>query len=126
MHEGIETHFSNHSVDETVARLKSLLAAKGARLFALIDYSGDAAAAGLSMPNTKLLIFGSPKAGTPLMLAEPSAALDLPLKVLVAESATGATQLSWNSPAWLQSRHGLSDSLLTPLAAAAHPRQGRR
>ncbi|HWB32141.1 MAG TPA: DUF302 domain-containing protein [Acidobacteriaceae bacterium] len=119
MHEGIETAFSNHSVDETVARLKQLIEAKGAKIFAVIDHSGEAAAAGLSMPNTKLVIFGAPKAGTPVMLAEPTTALDLPLKILVAESAMGATQLSWNSPAWLQKRHSLADKLVAPLQAAA-------
>jgi len=117
MHEGIQTLFSNHSVDETVARLESLLAAKGVKLFALIDHSGEAAAAGLTMRPTKLLIFGSPQAGTPLMLAEPSAALDLPLKILVAESDSGRTLLFWNSPDWMQKRHELPDKLLAPLAA---------
>src|SRR5579884_2277117 len=115
MHEGIETAFSAHAVDETVARLKQLIEAKGAKLVAVVDHSGEAAAAGLAMPNTKLVIFGAPKAGTPLMLAEPSVALDLPLKVLVAESATGATQLSWNSPLWLEQRHGLTDKAVAAL-----------
>ena len=119
MHEGIETAFSNHSVDETVARLKQLIEAKGAKLFAVVDHSGEAAAAGLSMPNTKLVIFGAPKAGTPVMLAEPTTALDLPLKVLVAESAVGATQLSWNSAAWLMKRHGLAEKQAAVLQAAA-------
>lgn len=119
MHEGIETAFSAHSVDETVARLTKLIEAKGAKVFAVVDHSGEAAAAGLSMPKTKLVIFGAPKAGTPLMLAEPSAALDLPLKVLVAESATGATQLSWNSAAWLMKRHGLAEKQAAALQAAA-------
>ena len=119
MHEGIETAFSAHSVDETVARLKQLIEAKGAKLFAVVDHSGEAAAAGLSMPNTKLVIFGAPKAGTPVMLAEPTTALDLPLKVLVAESAMGATQLSWNSAAWLVKRHGLAEKQAAVLQAAA-------
>ena len=119
MHEGIETAFSAHSVDETVARLTKLIEAKGAKLFAVVDHSGEAAAAGLAMPNTKLVIFGAPKAGTPVMLAEPSAALDLPLKVLVAESAMGATQLSWNSAAWLMRRHGLGEKAAAALQAAA-------
>jgi uncharacterized protein (DUF302 family) len=119
MHEGIETAFSAHSVDETVARLTKLIEAKGAKLFAVVDHSGEAAAAGLTMPNTKLVIFGAPKAGTPVMLAEPSTALDLPLKVLVAESAMGATQLSWNSAAWLVKRHGLAEKQAAVLQAAA-------
>jgi uncharacterized protein (DUF302 family) len=119
MHEGIITLTSRHSVDEVVARLQSLLAQKGVKLFALIDHSGEAATAGLAMPNTKLLIFGSPKAGTPLMLASPSAALDLPLKILVAESASGETLLTFNDPAWLQQRHGFPADLIANLAAAA-------
>jgi len=77
---GILRTASNHSVEETVARLQSILQAKGVKLFTIVDHSGEAAGAGLKMPNTKLLIFGNPKAGTPLMLASPSAALDLPLK----------------------------------------------
>lgn len=117
MHEGIETAFSAHSVDETVARLTKLIEAKGAKVFAVVDHSGEAATAGLTMPKTKVVIFGAPKAGTPLMLAEPSVALDLPLKVLVAESAMGATQLSWNSAKWLEQRHGLADKALAALEA---------
>src|SRR5215469_17747710 len=74
---------SKHSVDETVDRVKNLLQSKGIPLFCLIDHSGEAAKVGLKMPPTKLLIFGSPKAGTPLMLAAPSIAIDLPLKILV-------------------------------------------
>lgn len=76
---------SRHSVDETVARFQSLLGSKGVKLFALIDHSGEAEKAGLHMPPTKLLIFGNPKGGTPLMLAAPSIAIDLPLKALVWE-----------------------------------------
>jgi len=119
MHEGIQPVTSRHSVDEAVARLQSLLAVKGVKLFALIDHSGEAAAAGLAMPNTKLLIFGSPKAGTPLMLVSPSAALDLPLKILAAQSASGETLLSFNDPAWLQQRHGFPADLVANLAAVA-------
>jgi uncharacterized protein (DUF302 family) len=118
MREGIRTLPSRHSVDETVARLQTLLQQKGVKLFALIDHSGEAAAAGLAMPPTKLLIFGNPKAGTPLMVASPSTALDLPLKILVAESPTGQVTLSWNDPAWLQLRHGFSAELTANLAAA--------
>src|SRR6266850_2598983 len=75
----------NHSVDETVEKLKGILQAKGVTLFALIDHSGEAEKVGMKMPRTKLLIFGNPKAGTPLMLAAPSIAIDLPLKILVWE-----------------------------------------
>ncbi|GEM_PF-85995 len=113
---GIASIPSNHSVDETVARLTGLLQAKGVTLFALVDHSGEAAKAGLSMPPTKLLIFGSPKAGTPLMLAAPSIAIDLPLKVLVAQDAAGRVSVSYNSPAYLQQRHGLPPDLLQNIA----------
>ena len=119
MQEGIKTLTSHHSVDETVARLEALLKEKGVKLFCIVDHSGEATAAGLSMPTTRLLIFGSPKAGTPIMLAAPTAALDLPLKILVAETADGTVQLSWNDPAWLQSRHGFPQELEANLAAAA-------
>ena len=102
----------NHSVDETVVKLQGILQTKGVKLFAVVDHSGEAATAGLKMPNTKLLIFGNPKAGTPLMLAAPSVALDFPLKVLVAEDAAGKTWISYNSPVYLQARHGLPVDLL--------------
>jgi uncharacterized protein (DUF302 family) len=105
MQEGIRTLTSRHSVDETVSRIDSLLRQKGVKLFCLVDHSGEAASVGIHMPPTKLLIFGNPKAGTPIMLAAPSAALDLPLKILVAESANGEVLVSWNDPAWLQQRH---------------------
>jgi uncharacterized protein (DUF302 family) len=107
---------SNHSVDETVAKLQGILPAKGVKLFAVVDHSGEAASAGLKMPNTKLLIFGSPKAGTPLMLSAPSVALDLPLKILVAEDAAGKTWILYNAPAYLQARHGLPADLLPNIA----------
>jgi uncharacterized protein (DUF302 family) len=107
---------SSHSVDETLARLTGLLASKGVKLFAVIDHSGEAAAAGLHMPPTKVAIFGSPKAGTPLMLASPSVAIDLPLKLLIAEDANGAVSVTWNAPAWLRERHGLPEELLANIA----------
>jgi uncharacterized protein (DUF302 family)/uncharacterized membrane protein YidH (DUF202 family) len=113
---GILHTASNHSVDETIARLQSILQAKGVKLFTIVDHSGEAANAGLKMPGTKLLIFGNPKAGTPLMLASPSAALDLPLKILVAEDATGKVWISYNAPAYLQTRHNLPPELLSNIA----------
>jgi len=119
MHEGIQTVISNHSVDETVARLQAVLVEKNIKLFALIDHSGEAIAAGLTMLPTKLLIFGNPKAGTPLMVAAPSTALDLPLKILVAETESGKTILFWTDPAWLEERHGFPKCLTANLAAAA-------
>lgn len=113
---GIIRQPSNHSVDETVDRLKNILQAKGVALFALIDHSGEAQKVGMKMPATKLLIFGNPKAGTPLMLAAPSIALDLPLKILVAEDGKGKVWISYNSPAYLQERHNLPESLLQNIA----------
>ena len=95
-----------------------MLKEKGVKLFCVVDHSGEAEAVGLSMPTTRLLIFGNPKAGTPIMLAAPTAALDLPLKILVAETPDGTVQLSWNDPAWLQSRHGFPAELEANLAAA--------
>jgi uncharacterized protein (DUF302 family)/uncharacterized membrane protein YidH (DUF202 family) len=114
---GIIDKPSNHSVDETVARLKGLLEAKGVTLFALIDHSGEAAKVGLKMPPTKLLIFGSPKAGTPVMLAAPSSAIDLPLKILIWQDAGGKVWVSYNSPAYLQQRHGFPLELLQNISA---------
>jgi uncharacterized protein (DUF302 family) len=114
--EGIVQIPSHHSVDETVDKLKAILNAKGVTMFALIDHSGEAGKVGMKMPPTKLLIFGNPKAGTPLMLASPSAAIDLPLKILVAEDAQGKVWISYNSPEYLQERHGLPDNLLQNMA----------
>jgi uncharacterized protein (DUF302 family)/uncharacterized membrane protein YidH (DUF202 family) len=113
---GIISKLSNHSVDETVEKLKAILQAKGVTLFALVDHSGEAAKVGLKMPSTKLLIFGSPKAGTPLMLAAPTIAIDLPLKILVSEDAQGKVWVSYTSPAYLQQRHGVPQELLQNIA----------
>jgi uncharacterized protein (DUF302 family) len=110
---------SNHSVDQTVERLTEILPAKGLTLFALIDHSGEAEKAGMKMRPTKLLIFGNPKAGTPMMLAAPSIAIDLPLKILIWEDGAGRTQVSYNSSAYLQERHGLPPELLANMAAVA-------
>jgi uncharacterized protein (DUF302 family) len=115
---GIIRKQSSHSVDETVAKIQQILQAKGLVLFALVDHSGEAAKAGLQMPPTKLLIFGSPKAGTPLMLASPGIAIDLPLKILVAQDAEGKVWLSYNDPAYLIDRHHLAAEFLAVLAAA--------
>ena len=113
---GIVTIPGNHAVDETVARLKAILEQKGVTLFALVDHSGEAAKAGMTMPNTKLLIFGSPRAGTPVMLAAPSTAIDLPLKILVWEDEQEKTWISYNSPAYLLERHGVPQELLATFA----------
>ncbi len=105
-----------HSVDETVEKLKGILTAKGVTLFALVDHSGEAAKAGMKMPNTKLLIFGSPKAGTPVMLAAPSIAIDLPMKILVAEDDAGKVWVSYNSAPYLAERHSVPAELMKNLA----------
>src|SRR6266404_4339057 len=103
---------SNHSVDETVTKLEGILQAKGITLFALVDHSGEAAKAGMKMRPTKLLIFGNPRAGTPVMLAAPSSAIDLPLKILIWEDAQGKVWVTYNSLAYLQERHNLPPEVL--------------
>jgi uncharacterized protein (DUF302 family)/uncharacterized membrane protein YidH (DUF202 family) len=113
---GIVRIASQHSVADTVKKLETTLQAKSVKLFALIDHSGEAEKAGLHMPDTKLLIFGNPKAGTPLMLASSSVALDLPLKILVAEDTAGKVWISYNAPTYLQRRHNLPDALLGNVA----------
>ena len=113
---GIVTIRGHQSVDETVERLKGILQAKGVKLFALVDHSGEAEQAGMKMLPTKLLIFGSPKAGTLLMIASPSVAIDLPLKILVWEDGDGVVQISYNAPAYLQARHGLPPDLVQNIA----------
>jgi uncharacterized protein (DUF302 family)/uncharacterized membrane protein YidH (DUF202 family) len=113
---GIVSIAGHHSVDATVDKLKAILQAKGIALFAVIDHSGEAAKVGLKMRPTKLLIFGSPNAGTPLMLAAPSSAIDLPLKILIWEDAQGKVWISYNSPAYLQQRHGLPTDLVQNIA----------
>lgn len=118
---------SSRSVDETVQKLKGILEAKGVVLFAVVDHSGEAAKAGLEMPNTKLVIFGSPKAGTPVMLAAPSMAIDLPLKILVAEDGAAKVWVSYNSAQYLQQRHAVPAELMQNLAvidALAHAAAG--
>jgi len=107
---------SPHSVPETLRRLESLLQAQGVNIFAHVDHSGEAEKAGLKMRPTQLLIFGSPKAGTPLMVASPTLAIDLPLKALAWEDADGAVWLSYNSPEYLQQRHKFPADLLGNIA----------
>jgi uncharacterized protein (DUF302 family)/uncharacterized membrane protein YidH (DUF202 family) len=113
---GIVTILSDQSVEQTVQKLEEMLRAKGVKLFALVDHSGEAERAGLKMLPTKLLIFGNPAAGTPLMIASPSSAIDLPLKVLVAQDAGGKVWVSYNSPSYLQARHNLPADLLQNIA----------
>jgi uncharacterized protein (DUF302 family) len=114
--EGIVSTRSPRSVDKTVEHLQALLQGNGIALFALIDHSGESARSGMTMRPTKLLIVGNPKAGTPLMLAAPRSAIDLPLKILVWEDAQGDVWISINSTRYLQKRHGLPDELLPNIA----------
>jgi len=116
MNNGIRSVTTHSPVDAVVERLTALLSEKGIKLFALIDHSGEAGAAGLHMPTTKLLIFGNPKAGTPVMLSAPSTALDLPMKILLSQEPDGTTQISWNDAAWLQERHNFSPELTANLS----------
>ncbi len=113
---GIISIPSQASVDQTVDSLTKTLAAKNITLFALVDHSGEAANVGMTMPPTKLLIFGSPRAGTPVMLAAPSSALDLPLKILVSEDKEGKVWITYNAPSYLQQRHAIPIELLTNIA----------
>lgn len=112
---GIMHIASPFAVEDTVARITRTLEARGIRLFAQIDHSGEAAKAGLSMRPTQLLIAGHPAAGTPVMLAAPTAAIDLPLRILVSEDESGRTWIAYNSPAYLKERHGVPDALLSKI-----------
>jgi len=113
---GIISIPSHHSVDQTVEALTKTLATKNITLFALVDHSGEAAKIGMTMPPTKLLVFGSPRAGTPIMLAAPSAALDLPLKILVHEDNDRKVWITYNAPSYLQQRHAIPNELLPNIA----------
>jgi uncharacterized protein (DUF302 family)/uncharacterized membrane protein YidH (DUF202 family) len=113
---GIVSIPSNHSVDETVEKLKGILDAKGVTLFALVDHSGEAEKVGMKMRPTKLLIFGNPKGGSPLMVAAPSIAIDLPLKILVWKDGAGKVWISYNSAEYLLARHGFPKELLPNIA----------
>jgi uncharacterized protein (DUF302 family) len=115
---GYVTIPSRHSVAETAARLESLLKAHNVLVFARIDFSGDAARAGLTMRSEQLIVFGSPKAGTPLMVASPQAGLDLPLKALIWEDAAGKTWIAYNEPRYVLSRHALPEAFAPNLSAA--------
>jgi uncharacterized protein (DUF302 family) len=117
MDNGIIDVASHYSVPETLARLQSILQEKGITVFALIDHSGEAEKAGLKMRPTQLLIFGSPKGGTPLMVAAPRLAIDLPLKTLAWQDEEGQVWLSYNSPEYFQRRHGFPVELMKKIAA---------
>jgi uncharacterized protein (DUF302 family) len=110
---------SRRSVEETIDVLEGLVRSRGLSVAARIDHSGDAAKAGVTMPPAQLLIFGNPVAGTPLMLAAPTTAIDLPLKAVAWQDGEGAVWLSYNSPAYLQRRHGLPENLLKNIAGIA-------
>jgi len=107
---------SPYTVEETVQRFESVLAERGVRVFALVDHSGEAEKVGLKMRPTKLVIFGNPKGGTPVMVAAPSVAIDLPLKVLVAEDEDGKVWVTHNSPEYLQQRHGVPEDVIKNIA----------
>ena len=113
---GIVTIASHQSVDQTVQNLEEILKAKSVKLFAIIDHSGEAERVGLKMPPARLLIFGNPVAGTPLMLASPTTAIDLPLKLLVWEDREGKVWISYNAPAYLQARHNFPQDLIKNIA----------
>lgn len=115
---GLASVRSAHSMDYTVDRLRSLLQSKGATLFAVVDHSGEAAKVGMQMLPTRLLIFGNPSAGTPVMILRPTIAIDLPLKILVRQDEDGAVWLNWNDAAWLGQRHSVPEELRKPLGAA--------
>jgi uncharacterized protein (DUF302 family) len=125
---GLTTIKSSHPPQETMNRLEAAIKAKGLTVFARIDHAGGASAADLMLRPTELLIFGNAKGGTPLMQAEQTIGIDLPLKTLVWQDASGESWLSWNDPAWLAARHGLSgmeavtsklSALLADLAGSA-------
>jgi uncharacterized protein (DUF302 family) len=116
---GIVDVRSRYPVPETLARLEEILKDKGITVFALIDHSGEAEKAGLKMRPTQLLVFGSPKAGTPLMVAAPRLAIDLPLKALAWQDEKGQVWLSYNAPEYLQQRHGIPEALVKNIAGIA-------
>jgi uncharacterized protein (DUF302 family) len=113
---GLEHVTSPYTVDETVQRFQSLLRELGIKIFALIDHSGEAEKVGMKMRPTKVIIFGNPKGGTPLMLAAPTLAIDLPLKVLIWEDAQGKVLISYNTPEYLQARHSVPQDLVKNIA----------
>jgi uncharacterized protein (DUF302 family) len=114
--EGIISKASKYSVPETLDRVDALLRSKGIKIFVRVDHSGEAEKAGLKMPPTQLLIFGNPKGGTPVMLAAPTAAIDLPLKALAWQDADGKVWLSYNDPEYLKKRYGLTDDQIKTIA----------
>jgi uncharacterized protein (DUF302 family) len=119
MNNGLIHLESRHSVNETLSRLQLLLQEKSIMIFALVDHSGEAAKVGLTMKPTKLIIFGNPKGGTPLMQAAPTVAIDLPLKALIWEDTDGKVRLTYNDPAYLEQRHGVPAGLIGNIAGVS-------
>ena len=115
---GLITRPSPYTVPETLDRLEAILRARNVKVFTRVDHSDEAEKTGLHMPPTQLLIFGNPKGGTPVMLANPLSAIDLPLKALAWQDAEGKVWLSWNDPQYLKSRYSLPDDVLGPITAA--------
>jgi uncharacterized protein (DUF302 family) len=115
---GLITRPSPYTVPETLDRLEAILRAKNVKVFTRVDHSGEAETVGLHMPPTQLVIFGNPKGGTPVMLASPLSAIDLPLKALAWQDAEGKVWLTWNDPRYLKSRYSLTDDVLGPISAA--------
>ncbi len=113
---GIESLPSKYPVDKTLDRLESILKEKGVAIFAIVDHSGEAAKVGLEMRPTKLVIFGNPKGGTPLMISTPTVAIDLPLKALIWEDSDGNIWISYNSPEYLEQRHHFPPDLIKNIA----------
>lgn len=113
---GMDHRESPYAVPDTIERLKKTMLAKGVPVLAHIDHSGDAARAGLTMPPAQLLIFGNAKAGTPLMIASPTVAIDLPLKVLVWQDPEGKVWISYNAPEYLGKRHDVPENLLANIS----------
>ena len=113
--EMLVTKPSHYSVPETIDRIEKAVTAKGMRIFARIDHGGEAKKVGLEMKPTELLIFGNPKGGTPLMVAKPTAAIDLPMKALAWEDKDGNVWLTYNSPELLRQRHGVPAELISKL-----------
>jgi uncharacterized protein (DUF302 family) len=107
---------SKYAVEETLKRLESVLAERGVRVFTVVDHSGEAEKVGMKMRPTKLVIFGNPKGGTPVMVAAPTLAIDLPLKALISEDEGGRVWVTYNSPEYLQQRHGVPEELIKNIA----------
>ena len=117
--DGLTTIVSSYEPKDTMDRFEAALKAKGLTIFARIDHAAGAAEAGLPLRPTELLIFGNAKSGTPLMQADQAVGIDLPLKALVWQDASGKTWLSYNDPAWMAKRHGLGNAVDATIAAMA-------